>query len=67
MKTDYLILTIIPSKRLNSSIWIIDETLTGTTSPGQSGAGSNGIEGVLYILHLTMCKQRNNVEQNCVR
>ena len=31
-------------KGLNSSIWPIDETLTG-----QSGPGSNGHEGVLHI------------------
>ena len=26
----------------------IDETLTGTTTPSQSGLGSNGNEGVLH-------------------
>ena len=36
-------------KWLNISIWHIDRTLTGTTSPGQSGPGSNGNEGVLHI------------------
>ena len=37
--------------RLNdtSSIWSIDWTLTGTTTPGQSGPGSNGNKGVLPI------------------
>ena len=39
----------IPSKRLNSSISPIDATLTGTTTPTQSGPGSNGTEGVLHI------------------
>ena len=29
------------SKRLNSSICLIDRTLTGTPTPGQSGPGSN--------------------------
>ena len=36
-------------KWLNSSIWAIDGTLTDTTTSGQSGPGSNGNEGVLYI------------------
>ena len=35
--------------RLNSSIWSIDGTLTNTTTPGQSGPGINGNEGVLQI------------------
>ena len=34
---------------LNISIWLFDGTLTGTTTPGQSGPGSNGHEGVLHI------------------
>ena len=42
-------------------IWIIfkqiyltprDRTLKGTTTPGQSGPGSNGNEGVLHITHI---------------
>ena len=37
------------SKRLNSSIYPIDGILTGTTSPGLSGTGSNSNEGVLHI------------------
>ena len=32
-----------------SSIWPIDRTLSGATTPGQSGPGSNGNEGVLHI------------------
>ena len=32
-----------------SSIWTIDSTLSGTTTPGQSGLRSNGKEGVLCI------------------
>ena len=35
---------------LNSSIWPIDRTLSGITTPRQSGPGSNGNEGVLDIL-----------------
>ena len=38
------------SKRLDNSIWFIKETLTGTITPGQNEPGSNGNEGVLYIL-----------------
>ena len=30
----------------NSSIWSIEGTLRGTTTPGQSGPGSNGNEGI---------------------
>ena len=32
-----------------SSIWSIDRTLSGATTPGQSGPGSNKNEGVLHI------------------
>ena len=32
-----------------SSIWPIDGTLSGATTPGQSGAGSDGTEEVLCI------------------
>ena len=31
----------------NCSIWLIDKTLSGATTPGQSGPGSNGNEEVL--------------------
>ena len=34
----------------NSSIWPIDRTLSGVTTLGQSGSGSDGNEGVLCIL-----------------
>ena len=33
---------------INKSIWPIDGTLTGTTTPGQSGTGSNGNKRVLH-------------------
>ena len=33
----------------NSSIWPIDRTLSGVTTSGQSGTGSDGNEGVLHI------------------
>ena len=32
-----------------SSIWPIDRTLSGATTPGQNGSGSDGNEGVLCI------------------
>ena len=32
-----------------SSIWFIDRTLSGATTPGQSGPGSDGNEGILRI------------------
>ena len=31
------------------SIWPIDSTLSGSTTQGQNGPGSNGNEGVLHI------------------
>ena len=34
---------------LNSSIWPIDRTLSGATTPGQSGPGSDDNEGVQRI------------------
>ena len=34
----------------NSSIWLIDRTLSGATTLGQSGLGSDGNEEVLCIL-----------------
>ena len=33
----------------NTSIWPIERTLSGATTIGQSGPGSNDYEGVLYI------------------
>ena len=52
----YLILTIqfnishlFVDRWLNSSIWPIVGTLTGTTTLDQSGPGSNGNERVLHI------------------
>ena len=40
---------IIFSKWLISSIWSIDETLTGTNNPDQSGPGSTANNEVLHI------------------
>ena len=33
----------------NSSIWPIDRTLSGATTPAQSGPGSDGNQGILCI------------------
>ena len=33
-----------------SSIWLIDRTLSGATTPGQNGPGCDGNEGALCIL-----------------
>ena len=33
----------------NTSIWSIDRTVQGATTPGQSGPGSDGNKGVLGI------------------
>ena len=33
----------------NCSTWPIDRTLSGATTPGQSGPGYDGNEGVLHI------------------
>ena len=35
------------------SIWSINRTLSDATTPGQSGPGSNGYEGVLHILEIS--------------
>ena len=32
-----------------SSLWLIDRTLFGATTPGKGGPGNNGNEGVLRI------------------
>ena len=34
----------------NNSFWPYDKAFSGATSPGQSGPGSDGNEGVLRIL-----------------
>ena len=36
-------------KWLNCSIWPIDGTLIGTTTPSQSGLENNGNEGIFHI------------------
>ena len=44
-----ILIIIIPSKRLNSSIWPIDETLTGTTTLDPGRPESKGNERILGI------------------
>ena len=41
---------------LNSSIWSLDGTLTGPTTPGLGGPGGNGNKGVLHISQKTNSK-----------
>ena len=38
---------------LNSSIWRIDRTLSGATTPSHSGPETDGNEGVLRILQIS--------------
>ena len=38
---------------LFSSIWLIDRTLSGATTPDQSGPAIDGNEGVLYSSRIT--------------
>ena len=40
-------------KWLDSSVWPIDGTLTGITTPSQSGSGINSNEGVLHIWQIS--------------
>ena len=44
-----VIIIIILNKWLNGSIWPIDGTLTGTTTPNQSETESSHNEGINYI------------------
>ena len=48
-KTSYLILIIIPGKKISSLVCLIDGALTDVTNQGQSGPESNGNEEVLLI------------------
>ena len=49
-------------KWLNNSIWLVDETLTGTTTLGQSASVSNGNEEVLYIPKVQGLKPYHQIE-----
>ena len=33
-----------------NSFWRVDRTLSGATTPGQSGLGNDGNEGVLHMV-----------------
>ena len=48
-RTEALSSDVICHAQDTSSTWSIHGTLIGTNAPGQSGPGSNGNEGVLYI------------------
>ena len=41
---------------MNRFIWPIDETLTDTTTPGQSDPGSKGNEGVFYTPSISITR-----------
>ena len=43
------VISLHPTKWLSNSIWLLDETLTRTTVPGQSGVISNSNEVLLHI------------------
>ena len=45
-------------------IWPIDGTRTDTTSPAQSGPGSNGNENVLYTPHISQTKFRHQMQSH---
>ena len=49
---------------LNSSIWPIDRTLSGATTPGQSGIGGKGNERVLHISQKAKVKLATIVDGN---
>ena len=59
-------LIIIHGKRLNSSIWPIDGTLTATTTLIQSWPGSNGSEGVLYIPQTPILESHLQMQFNVI-
>ena len=45
----------------NSSIWLIDKTLSGATTPGQSGRGSNGNERVHHTPQATWLEPHHQI------
>ena len=49
----------------NSSIRLIDKTLSDTTSPGESGPGNNGNEGVLHIPQSSKTEASPSDEVQC--
>ena len=53
-------------KWLKNSIWLLGRTLTGTTNPGQSGPGNNGIESVIHISQSSRIDPWPSEAINCV-
>ena len=51
---------------LNRSIWLIDGTLTGTTTPGQSGPGSSSKKELLYILRYLELKPHHHIQLSVI-
>ena len=49
-------LTSVICLRTVCSIWPIERTLSGATTPGQSGPGSNGNKGVLHITQISKAR-----------
>ena len=47
---------------MDSSIWSIDRMLTVTTTPEQSGPGSNGNDGVLDIPQISRLKPHHQTD-----
>ena len=61
-----MILMIIPSKKLNRSIWPIYGALTGITTLDQSRPESNGKEGVIYISQTTKLGPHDKMQFNFI-
>ena len=51
---------------MNSTIWPIDGTLTGTTTLGQSGHESNGNEGVHHIPQTSRLELHHQMQFNVI-
>ena len=51
---------------MNSSIWPINETLTGTTTLGQGWPGSNGYERVLLIPLTSRLRLQHQIQFNFI-
>ena len=57
---------IIPSKRLNSFTWPIDETLTVTTTQGHGGPENNGNGEVLHITPTPRLEPHHQIQFNVI-
>ena len=53
-------ISILHESFLNWSIWLIDGTLTGSSTPSQSGPGSNDNEGVHVSIRLIAVPYKEN-------